>query len=443
MPTDAVRRQTDAIEFALCGVLWSLGLFGLLRLNWTETHLLLPFTRVQAAGAAGLFGAPALPVAVTLACSGADALALCLAAVLAYPVAWRMRLAGAAGGAVLILGLNTFRIGTLGAMAASPGWFNALHVYVWPALLTLSIAGYVFAWMRLADRSPAIEETMLARPTARFVMLTLAFLLVFIAASPLYLESAAVLAVAVFVAQAAAVMLGTAGASAHAAANVLWTSNGGFLVTQECIVSPLIPVYLAGVCVYGVTRRRRLFGIAAALPLFVALGIVRLMMVALPSVVVTSPLFVVHAFFQLLVGVVIVCVAALWRQSGRAAAGRALLGVVAAALFVRVLGPLYTRAVIFPAGPPLSDPQGAIVFLPAFQAGLYLAVWFAAFGAYGWRRFLAGFAALGASQTIGLFALHLASDAGFTAHVRDVRGWAVAGPLLIVAAVVSRAPARR
>ena len=36
--------------------------------------------------AVGLFGTSALPVEVTLACSGADALALCLGAILAYPV---------------------------------------------------------------------------------------------------------------------------------------------------------------------------------------------------------------------------------------------------------------------------------------------------------------------------------------------------------------------
>ena len=91
MPTDTARGRTDAVRFALRGVAWSLGFFGLLRLNWTEAHAVLPFTRAQAAVAVGLFGPPALPVEVTLACSGADALALCLGAVLAYPVTWRMR----------------------------------------------------------------------------------------------------------------------------------------------------------------------------------------------------------------------------------------------------------------------------------------------------------------------------------------------------------------
>ncbi len=89
MPTDTARGRTAARSFTLRAVACSLGFFGLLRLTWTEAHAVLPLTRVQAGLASGLFGAPALPVEVTLACSGADALALCLGAVLAYPVQWR------------------------------------------------------------------------------------------------------------------------------------------------------------------------------------------------------------------------------------------------------------------------------------------------------------------------------------------------------------------
>ena len=94
--------------------------------------------------------------------------------------------------------------------------------------------------------------------------------------------------------------------------------------------------------------------------------------------------------------------------------------------------------------PPLDNPQGAIALLPAFQVGLYLALWVAAFVAVGWRRVLAGLAVFGLTQTAGLVAPHaLASHSGLTAKVRDVRGWAVAGPVLIFAAVVNVARARR
>jgi exosortase/archaeosortase family protein len=428
-------------------VAWSLAFFGLLRLNWTEAHAVLPLTRAQAAVAVGLFGTSGLPVEVTLACSGADALALCLGAILAYPVDWRRRLAGAAIGTGLILGLNTLRIGTLGRMAASPAWFNALHVYVWPGVLTLAIAGYVFGWMLFVDRRRASVET--ADPVApssgerlqltrRFVLFTMAFLVLFLATSPLYLESTVVLMLAGFIARAAAVTLGGLGVSAHAAANVLWTPRGGFLVTQECISTPLIPLYLAAICAYSRTWRRLILGVVATLPLFMALGVVRLLVVALPDALVASPIFLIHAFYQLLLGAVVVFFAALWRHGGRAAFGHALVGVIIGVLFVLLLGPFYTRIVTYQTATLLDDPQGAIGLLPAFQAGLYLALGTAAFVASGWRPFLAGFALLGLTQTAGVLALQaFASHAALIAHVRDVRGWAIAGPVLIFAAVVN------
>ena len=462
MPTDTTQGRTDAIRFALRGVGWSLGLFGLLRLRWTEAHAVLPFTRVQAAVAEGLFGLPASPVQVTLACSGTDALALCLAAVLAYPVPWRARLAGAAGATALILGLNTLRIGTLGQAAASPAWFDTLHVFVWPALLTIAIAGYVFAWMRLADTAHAqgdtsaphrfpepVEHTPTAdsverlKPTRTFVVLTVVFLILFAAASPLYLESPRVLALAGFIAGAAAAILSAVGVTAHTAGNVLMTSRGGFLVTQECISTPLIPVYLAAVCAHSRTWRRTIVGILAAAPLFIALAIARLLVVALPDVV-ASPIFFVHAFYQLLLGVVVVCLAAVWRHGGRAAPVHALAGVGAGVAVACLLGPLSTRAIASQTGAPLDDPQGALAFLPAFQVSLYLALWVAAFVAVGWKRVVAGLAILGLTQAAGMLALQaLASHAGLTAHVRDVRGWAVVGPVLIFAAVIYVARPRR
>ena len=443
MLTDTTHRPTRAADFALRGLAWSLGFFGLLRIPWIEGHLVLPVIGLQAGQAARLFGAPALPVEATLACSGADAIALCLGAVLAYPVPWRHRLAGAAGGLALILSLNTLRIGTLGRAAASPALFNALHLYVWPAALTLAIAAYVFGWMHVADmRHPPAEETA-APPWRRFVGLTMAFVLVFAVVSPLYLESPSVLALASFIARAAAATLGAAGVTAHAAANVLWTPRGGFAVTQECITTPLIPVYLAAVCAYAATWRRLVPGVLATLPLFTALGIVRLLIVALPDAA-AAPLFFVHAFYQLLLAAVVVFAAALWRHGGRSAPGPALAGVLVGVLFVWLLGGPYTRAIAYQTRGPLDDPQGALALLPSFQVGLYLALSVAALAVARWKGFLAGLAALGVSQAAGLAALHAVTTyPDLALHVRDVRAWAVAGPVLIFAVVVHVARPRR
>lgn len=452
MLTAIVRPRTYPVKFVLHALAASLGVFALLRLAWIEAHLVIPVTRLQGAVAVGLFGTPAVPVEATQACSGADALALCLGAVLAYPVKWRMRVAGAVAGVALILALNTVRIGTLGQAAASPWWFDALHLYAWPMVLTLAIAGYVFAWIRLSDgpctsdvqAQPSAESSLAARPrpSRRFVMLTAAALLLFGAVSPLYLQSRAVFALGGFIASAAAATLGVLGISAHAAANVLWTSRGGFLVTQECISTPLIPVYLAAICAYSTTWRWLGLGVAATLPLFIVLGVARLLMVALPAAA-GSPEFLVHSFYQLLAGAVVVCAAACWRHGGRAALGPGFAGVTVAVLFVALLGPSYTRLISFPATAALDDPQGAIAFLPAFQVGLYLALWVAAFMTVARMRALGGLAILGLTQMAGLLALDALARHGGLAHVRDVRGWAVAGPVLIFAAVMHRDRPRR
>jgi hypothetical protein len=84
----------------------------------------------------------------------------------------------------------------------------------------------------------------------------------------------------------------------------------------------------------------------------------------------------------------------------------------------------------------LDDPQGALGALPAFQVGLFVAVWWAAFTALGWRRLVAGLVLLELTQVAALLAFHvLAGHAGLTTHVSGVRAWALVGPLLVIAAV--------
>lgn len=468
MPTDTVHSQTRARNFALRAVAWSVGLFGLLRLNWVELHALVPLAQVQGQIAQWLLGTPALPVVATLACSGADAMALCAGVILAYPVRWLRRISGAVIGLALVLGLNTLRIGTLGLVVASPAWFNALHLYIWPAVLILAVAAYVFVWMRLADgrtRDPQptrasvttamTAATATASPglTRRFIVLAAVCLLLYTAASPLYLDSAAVLAVAAFVARSAAAALRVVGVEAHVVGAQLLTSRGGFAVTQECISTPLIPIYLAAVAAYASTWRQRTMGLLAAAPLFVGLGIARLLVVALPAALVASPLFMIHAFFQLLLAAVIVSVAAYWRHGASRTAGRQVLLAVALGVTVAwLLGAPYARmlmgAAAWMAGiatggaisqVTLGDPQDAIATLPAFQTGLYAALWVAAFTAIGWRRFATGLAVITVLQVATLMTIYtLALRCDVTVHVRDVRAWALVAPLLVVI-VASRA----
>ena len=107
---------------------------------------------------------------------------------------------------------------------------------------------------------------------------------------------------------------------------------------------------------YSTSWRRLALGVLAAPPLFIALGIARLLVVALPGVA-ASPLFFVHAFYQLLLGAVVVFVAAFWRHGRGPAIAHAIAGLLVAVLFVYLLGPLYTRVVSHQAIAALDDPK--------------------------------------------------------------------------------------
>lgn len=462
MPTATAHWPTSNVRlflFVLRGVLISLGAFGLLRIGWVETHAMLPFTLAQAALAIRIFGVPALPIDVTLACSGADAISLSLGAILAFPATWRRRVAGAAGAMAMIVAINVLRIGTLGRAAGTPTWFDPLHLYVWPAVLTLAIAAYVLVWMGVSSPASVARSTTSItgatpldaaappRMSRRFMALAGIFLLVFIAAAPLYLHSATVLSIAAFIARCAAAILTAAGIQAFAAGNVLWSSHGAFLVTEECISTPLIPVYLAAVTAYARSWKRLTIGLLTAVPLFVALGVMRLLVVALPQSVGTQSFFI-HAFYQLLAGVVIVFSAAFWRHRDATTLAWGISGIGVGTLFVAVSSGTYLAILTAAAGAPPVDPQGAIAFLPAFQTGLYFALWVAAFPppshAIGWTRFAVGLALLVAAQLAGFVALNaVMTHSAMTMAVRDVRGWALAAPVLVFAAVVSVGRPRR
>jgi len=446
------------IAFALRVLFWSLGLFGLIRLKWFEMRFVAPLTEAQAWLASALLGPPASRIDVTLACSGADTVALCAGVILAYRASLRLRLAGVVAGTSMILALNTLRIGTLGRASASPFWFEALHVYIWPGVLTVAIAGYVYAWMRRANRSPSSEDEpasaasasalrslRIDAPARRFLVMGAVFMLIFVAASPIFLESTTVLTVASFVARTAVTMLGLLGLVASSTSNVLSTARGSFLVTQECIVTPLLPVYLAAVISYADKRSMRLLGLLSAIPLFVALGVARLLVVALPEALIASPLEAIHAFYQWLAALVVVVIAARWRHgSMRLAWPGASLGSLLGCSLVLLLGSSYTDFLLGgPIGQTLGkDPQGALALLPAFQVGLYLALAVAAFEALPWPRLLAGLGILAASQVALFLLLSAFTQTGFAPHVASVRAWALVAPLL-ACILIERWPKRR
>ena len=154
MTTDPQTRPPDpppssgVLRFALTAGAWFVGLFGLMRLGWVERQLLVPFAQLQERVADQLTGAPTDAVYVDASCSGGDAMALCLGAVLAFPATWSARLRGAGIGLLVIAAFNIVRIGNLSLVAAHPTLLDLLHIYIWPAILIVVAVAYVYAWMR-------------------------------------------------------------------------------------------------------------------------------------------------------------------------------------------------------------------------------------------------------------------------------------------------------
>jgi exosortase/archaeosortase family protein len=447
MPAEPRRATT----FLLAALAWSLGLFALLRSPWVERAFVLPLTQLQKQAADYYAGHPAAPISVTLECSGTDALALCLAAILACPVPWRARLTGAAGAVVFVLGLNTVRIATLGRAAASPALFQTLHLQVWPAILVLATAGYVFAWMRnvLGTRVDRVhEEATLSPLLRRFAPRAAVLLAAFAFCGPWIAQSEALLGAGAWTARVAAFLLTTAGLAATASGNVLATSRGGFLVTPECLATALLPLYLAGIFTVRSTWPVRTLALLATPFLFTALAIARLLLLALPPILASTPLFLVHGFHQLVLAVTLVVLLALWREAPAPrrlahAAVRASGAVGAAAILAIVAGTALTSVLLAAARAVASlaphtrtdltapgDAQGALALLPAFQAALLLALGLTA--SAGWRRLLSAFGVLLASQVVFLVVLgELADHAGLVPHALLLRAWAIGAPVVL------------
>ena len=452
-----------ATTFLLAAVVWSLGLFTFLRSSWVEERLVLPVTQFQKEAADYYAGSPTAPVAVTLECSGADVLALCLAVIFAWPVSWRARLAGSAGAVAFVLGLNTVRIATLGRAAASPALFSALHLQVWPAILVLATAGYVLVWMRhglgatgrLDKRDP--DGGALSPLVRRFAPRAAVLLVAFALCSPWIARSEALVEVGAWTAGTAAFFITAAGLAAAASGNVLETSRGAFMVTPECLATALVPLYVAGVLTVRTTWPRRALALAAAPLVFTSLAVARLLLLAVPPVLVASPLFLVHGFHQLVLAVICVVLFALWREppaswrwaraarrAGAALGAAAILAIVAGgALTSAVLGAARAIAALAPHTltelTTQGDDQGALALLPAYQAGLLLALGVTAFTA--WRRLLSAFGVLLASQVVLLVVLgELADHAGLVAHALLLRAWAVGVPVVLTLVMLRAGP---
>ena len=453
MPTDA---PNGILRFALTAGAWFVGLFGLMRIEWAERTLLTPFAQLQQRVADQLTGAAPGLVYADASCSGGDPMALCLGTIMAFPAARAARLRGALLGLAVITGLNVIRLGTLSLAASNRALLELLHIYVWPGILILAAVAYVYGWMLRQGRDGAASADRRAgAPARRFLLLAALLVAAWFAAAPGFYESAAVDRIAGWIALVGGTVLTAAGTTAAVSGAVIRTAHGGFVVTQECIFTPLIPLYVAGALAAPLTVPRRMLALAATPAVFFALGVARLLVLAAPAAVVGSHAVAIHAFSQMLLAALLVAAVAAWAaRGGRRAAGRALAaigvgalgGIAAAPVVGATVAPAAAglQALAGHAGHAFADSQGAAAILPAFQIGLFAALW-VAIGRTAPRRAALGLASLALVQAaLGAAAGELARHAGFDPHVGLIRAWAIALPAATVWALAPRikSPAR-
>ena len=242
-------------------------------------------------------------------------------------------------------------------------------------------------------------------------------------------------------------ILATLWVSATASGNIVTTTHGAFIVTQECIATPLIPVYVAGALAVPFARWQRVAALGAAPAIFFLLGVARLLVLALPTTLIASHTVAIHAFSQVLVAGLLVAGLAMLsaRSVGRQNPARRAVGAIGVGIVAALAaGPLWSNLMHWAVdGGQLlvqhgghrvvDDPQGAIAILPALQLGLCAAFWVAV-GARGpWRRLVLGVVGLAGLQLTVLLALgELSHHLGFAPHVSLIRAWGVVAPLAVV-----------
>ena len=157
------------LRFMLIFIGCLLGLFVLEVLQPIERHVIEPFTAALAqicVWLVGFFDANAIAhgkilqtasgsfaVSIERGCNGIEAVIILVAAMLAFPAAWKHKLAGIGAGFIAIQALNLVRIISLFYLGQwNRVWFDWFHLYLWQALIILDALVVFLLWLRWLPR---------------------------------------------------------------------------------------------------------------------------------------------------------------------------------------------------------------------------------------------------------------------------------------------------
>ena len=415
--------------FLLRAVAWIVGLFAFVRIPWVQEHLLIPFAQLQHGAACALTGAPRDAVVVDLSCTGADVMAVTLGALLSFPMEWKRKLLGVGLGFSLLVALNTVRIGTLSWVVGDRHLFELLHLRVLPMVLVLAATAFVLYWIR---RPTATGKRTLPRQVVQPLLWVVGFTLIYFLLAPSLYSSDLILRWAFGITAASARLMNWLGLDASIQGNLLTTENGRWLVTQECVLTPLIPAYFGLVWALLRSPMAKVVASLAAFPLFSILGGCRLMVLAVPAGILGQEHFVaVHAFYQIVLAVLaVLCANWLSRQYGGATyAGTTSALVIGAAIGLAIQAVDGGR-ILAASALSTADPQGVLAFLPAFMSGLFVTLTLT-IGSRSLRSSLLAGIGLVAVALALRWAVGQLGAGGFVPHPLILRAFAVGVPLLV------------
>jgi len=144
-------------------------LFGIEMLNPVQAALVSPWTGWLATASAGIVhlidpsvishgrvlqsAKTGFGVSIEAGCNGVEATIVLVAAMLAFPSSWKMKLWGIGLGFVAVQGVNLIRIVSLFFLGQ---WnfavFEFAHLYMWQALIMLDVLVVWLLWMRYVAR---------------------------------------------------------------------------------------------------------------------------------------------------------------------------------------------------------------------------------------------------------------------------------------------------
>lgn len=152
-------------RFAILFAVLSVAFFALELTAPVQRALVLPWTDALARASAGIVTVfdphvvsngnvlqstrNGFAISIEPGCNGVEASLILVAAMLAYPAAWRQRVAGIAVGLVAVQALNVVRLVSLFYIGQwSPRAFEWAHLYIWQALIMLDALVVWLLWIR-------------------------------------------------------------------------------------------------------------------------------------------------------------------------------------------------------------------------------------------------------------------------------------------------------